>query len=176
MIKITMWNWRVIDLSNIESYEFTPEELARPISMVNRYSGGLIRPLSVAEHSFKLSGAPQVVERKLSRAALIHDLNEGIMTDLINPMKRDPQFKPYLELEEKVQRHLFNMFGIPWSEMEELIEFDRRICEDEVNQLRPGGRGFGYEPLGVKYDPNEDYHWTYWFQKIKEAFNDNGLS
>jgi hypothetical protein len=172
---ITMCDWREIDLLNIEKFEFTPDELALPVCMVNRYAGGLCRPLSVGEHSVRLDGCKQVQEAGLGPAAICHDLTEGVMTDLINPMKRDPAMKPYLELEERFQRHLFNMWGIPWEMMEELSQYDRRICEDEVRQLRPGGKGFGMEPLGVYYPMIEEGDYLYWYDKMKGRFNEYGL-
>ena len=128
-IIITMCNWRSINLLEIEKYEFTPIELAKPVCMVNRYVGGLLRPLSVGEHSVKLDACPEVQEKKLGPAAICHDLSEGIMSDLINPMKRDPLYKGYLELEERVQKHLFNQWGIPWYMMEEVSPLMKTMNE-----------------------------------------------
>ena len=176
MIIVTMANWREIDITNIEQYDFKFSELAMPISMVNRYVGGLIRPLSVAEHSVRLHDSPQVQALGLAarKAALAHDTSEGLMTDLINPIKRDPMASWYVELENKVQRHLFKVFDIPWADMEAICPFDRRICQDEVMQLRPGGRGFNMEPLGIDI-PEADMGWLYWYNEMMERADAYGL-
>ena len=176
MIIVTMANWREIDIENIEAYDFKFSELAMPVSMVNRYVGGLLRPLSVAEHSVRLHDAPQVVERgpMAQKAALAHDTSEGLMTDLINPIKRSEIGKPYVVLEERVQRHLFKCFDIPWEWMEVICPFDRRICEDEVRQLRPGGRGFGMEPLGIHIPTADEGDWLYWYGQMMERANAYG--
>ena len=59
--------------------------------------------------------------------------------------------------------------------MEAICPFDRRICEDEVRQLRPGGRGFGIEPLGVEYPMILEGDWLYWYGQMMERANAYGL-
>ncbi len=157
---ITLLDNRDIDLREIEKYEFKITDLFRPMSFLNRYGGHTFRPLSVLEHTYKLSLAPAVQDANLERAALAHDCSEGLMVDLPRPIKNE--LPDYVTLEERIQRHLFNQWGIPWSEMEELAQFDSRICQDETTQLRPNHGGYGMEPLGVSFDLHSNVPWYAW--------------
>jgi len=155
-----------IDIFNIEKYTFTAEQLIRPLCFINRYGGDTIRPLSVAEHSFKLSKAKEVEEAGLVRAALLHDKSEAVMgCDLKRPVKeRCPEFQ---DIEERIQRHIFRLWNEPWENMERLYEFDLRICEDESTQLRWDHPGYGYKPLGVQFSKSEA-SWQVWYDLMIE--------
>lgn len=134
---------RLIDPMKIEDYEFSIAELAHPICIMPRYSGQTWAPYTVGEHTVHLS---KIVPPELRRAALLHDMNEGLTNDLPNPFKA--ALPDFAAMERRVQRHIFNLFDEPWENMEALEPFDRGICVDEMAQVfaypyRKEGKPFG---------------------------------
>jgi hypothetical protein len=115
---------------------------ANSLGQLNRYTGHCRHPISVATHSYVLSYA---VPEHLARAAIIHDMHESFCNDLSRPMKM--QLPEYCRLEEVVQRQLTAMLGEPWENIEELAEYDSRICSDEMAQFMDYVRD--EPPLGV---------------------------
>ncbi len=158
---------RLVDPFNIEDFEFTITELIHPISQLVRYTGHGMYPYTVGEHTYHLM---RHVPKHLKRAAALHDLNEGLTNDIPHPFKKQlPEFSSF---EERVQRHLFRQFNEPWEHMEELATWDRRICQDEMNQLFLKGFDLGLEPLGVEI---EGWPWFVVKSKLREAFSEIGL-
>lgn len=149
MPTIRLAGGRRINPFEIEKYTFTAEEFIKPLAKLNRWSGQTLFPYSVAEHTVRLARHKLVREAKLSRAAALHDFNETLgMNDMAHPLKCE--MPDYRALEERVQRHLFNVFGEPWENMIALTEFDRRICADEGMQLFEPPELVSLEPLGVE--------------------------
>lgn len=159
MTSILITTGRLVDPFNIQNYTFTAKDFIRPLCLLNRYTGHTVRPIPVAEHSYKLSIAPEVVAAELERAALLHDFNEALTNDLPYPFKA--ALPDYQSFEEQVQRHIFKVFNEPWENMEKLKPFDRRICQDEMMALFSEPFDLGLEPLGVEYTTDEQ-HWSVW--------------
>ena len=145
MSSILICSGRLIDPFEIEKYHFTAEELIWPLGNLCRYSGQISRFFCVAEHECHLI---EKVPKKLKRAAALHDLNEGLTNDLPRPFKQ--RLPDYVRFEERVQRHIFNIFGEPWENMQALAEYDHRICQDEMQQLFTPAYDLGVKPLGVE--------------------------
>lgn len=152
MSAILLFTGRLFDPSEIEKQEFTALDFIHPISLLNRYTGHTKKPISVAEHTVKLARSLQVQAAGLMRAAAIHDFGEALTNDIPHPYKKDADFKAYVKLEDRVQRHIFNVFGEPWENMEALSTFDRRICADEMAQGFEPPYAYPMEPLGIKVD------------------------
>ncbi|RWB08759.1 MAG: hypothetical protein EOQ39_18895 [Mesorhizobium sp.] len=150
MSSILLFTGRMFDPSEIEKQRFTALDFIHPISLLNRYTGHTAKPISVAEHTVHLADCKQVRAKGLERAATIHDFGEALTNDIPHPYKKDADFKAYVKLEERVQRHIFNVFGEPWENMEALNEFDRRICADEMAQGFSPPYAYPMEPLGVR--------------------------
>ncbi|CCV12907.1 hypothetical protein [Mesorhizobium sp. STM 4661] len=149
MSAILLNTGRLVDPFQIEKYSFTAIDFIHPICLLNRYTGHTRKPISVGEHTVKLADSLQVRARGLKRAATIHDFGEALTNDIPHPYKKDPDFRAYVKLEERVQRHIFNVFGEPWENMEALHEFDRRICADEMAQGFNPPYVYPMEPLGI---------------------------
>jgi hypothetical protein len=142
-----LWTYkgRLVDPSTLTPDQIDPHSIIHSLALLNRYGGHTMRPYSVAEHSVHLSRAVPV---HLRRAVLVHDWSEPIFgVDIPRPLKRT--IPGYEEAEQGVQKMIFAKFNIPWAHMEELAEYDTRICQDEMEQ------GFLYpydckrEPLGI---------------------------
>lgn len=138
---------RLIDVLDIEKFEFTIDDFCHPLSMINRYTGNTKQPYSVAEHSTLGSRLPIVVEKGLARAFLLHDCSEVFVNDIPSPVKR--QLPAYVEMEERIQRHIFANFDEPWENMEALTPYDKRMCQDEMLQVFDEPKDIGREPVGL---------------------------
>lgn len=126
-------NGQLVDVENIPPELFSDvESCAHALSQNNRYNGNTIFPYSVAQHSVVLSLS---VPEHLEKAAMLHDMSEWVFGDLIRPIKR--RFPLFDELETKCQKDIFEFYGVPWSRMGELHEYDLRICVDEMLVLCP---------------------------------------
>lgn len=142
--EIRLWNGRMVDPFRIENYRFSAEDFIHPLSLLNRYTGHTRLPYSVAEHSVHLA---RRVPDYLRRAAVLHDFNEALTNDMPHPMKR--VMREFSDHEVRVQKHLFDCFNEPWSNMLALVEYDRRICQDEMTQAFLTPHDIGLEPLGI---------------------------
>ena len=144
---IYLHNGRLIDLMNIDKYDFTMADFCHPLALLNRYTGHTKAPYSVAEHSVLGSRIVGVIQNKIDRAFLIHDLNEALMNDLSSPFKR--LMPEYCEFEIKVQKHLFRVFDEPWANMEAVSYYDKNMCQDEMMQVFKTPIDIGREPQGI---------------------------
>lgn len=129
MSKILISAGRMVDPFDLQPGDFNLVATANSLGQLNRYTGHTRHPISVATHSFVLSLA---VPKHLERAAIIHDMHESFCNDLSRPMKA--QLPEYCRLEQVVQRQLADLLDEPWENIEELEEYDRRICTDEMAQ------------------------------------------
>jgi uncharacterized protein len=148
------------------------EVFVRSLAMLNRYTGHTSRPYSVAEHTCHLAGCPAVKNAGLSRAALLHDFNEALTNDLPHPLKK--ALPDYEQFEEYVQKRIFAHFNEPWENMEKLVEFDRRICVDEMSQLFNPPVEPWMEPLQVSFDYFES-PWSYWSLRLNQLCANEGI-
>lgn len=164
---LRLWNGRVVDPFEIEQYWFTPDEFAHPLACINRYAGHLKAPVSVAEHSVLLS---EVVPPHLRRTALLHDCSEALVQDLPSNIKA--RLPDYVAMEERIQRHLFGLWCMPWEHMEELHPYDRRFCQDEGMQGYLEPADFGMVSLGVTI---QFWDWRTAREQMLIALNEEGM-
>jgi hypothetical protein len=103
------------------------EDIAHALACNARFNGHLIRPLSVAEHSYYVS---KYVGREHAFVALLHDASEAYLSDVPRPIKA---FLPEIKLvEQGVTRSIFDKYGIKGNIPEEVKLIDRRICASEA--------------------------------------------
>lgn len=76
---------RRFDLSNPLAAEVAFEDIARALSLVNRFTGHTFEPVSVAHH---LIAGAQMVDPAAVPWWLLHDAHEAYIGDLSSPMKR----------------------------------------------------------------------------------------
>lgn len=142
---IWLYTNKLIDLSDIEQYDFDHKDFTHALSIINRYTGNTIWPYSVGQHTYLGATSREVREAGLSRAFFLHDFSEVLFNDLPSPLKR--MLPEYCELETKAQKHIFNVFGEPWENMEALYQYDKRMCVNEMAVLFDPPKHLGMEPM-----------------------------
>jgi 5'-deoxynucleotidase YfbR-like HD superfamily hydrolase len=106
-------------------------DIANNLARINRYTGATAEPYSVAEHSVKVEarftklagGQYRVIAPRRRLAALLHDAPEAYINDMVNPVKRDPGMKRYVEIDDDLQNRIYETFDcVPDDETRALIK------------------------------------------------------
>lgn len=115
--------------------DFTLEDLAHGLALENRFNGASLLPISVAEHSVRVSLCVEGLAmasnwpmNKVITAALAgwgHDAHEALgWRDIARPLKHTPEFEPYREGCERCQEVVWEKFGIPIDhEIAEIVHY-----------------------------------------------------
>ena len=135
------------------------DDIAHALAMKCRWGGFCRSFYSVAQHAVLLAAW---LERNGGSwqdqwDALHHDDSEAYLFDLPDPLK--VVLPEFLEIENRLQGMIGDIFGCSPVMSERVAEADRRIRADEAAALmvRPSGgwgdHGGGLEPLGIKITP-----------------------
>lgn len=145
---------RLVDPFNLTFEDFENTDFTHAISCINRFTGHAKYPYSVGQHTVALT---LNVPEHLQRAAFIHDFSEVYFNDIASPVKK--RFKTYRKHETAAQQMLFDFFQVPWADMEELDEYDKRIFMNERNilfhNIKEDGQGMGDDRISL--DIHEKY-------------------
>lgn len=144
---IWLYTGKLIDLANIEQYDFDHKDFTHALALINRYTGNTIWPYSVGQHTYLGATSEPVIKAGLQRAFFLHDFSEVFVNDLPSPLKT--LVPEYCGIEDRIQRHIFNVFNEPWENMAAIHDFDKRMCQDEMAVLFSPGKDIGREPMGV---------------------------
>jgi uncharacterized protein len=142
----------LVDPFNLKVEDCAKIDFIHSICLLNRYTGHSKYPFSVGQHSYVLANH---VPKSLRKAAIIHDFSEALFNDIASPVKA--RFHQYREDEEVAQKVIFEYFGVPWSDMEELHPYDKAIFMDERQVLfdiiEDNGKGMGDDRVALGIDP-----------------------
>lgn len=108
---------------NIEDIATALSQVARFTGHTTQHVGGRAVPFtrSVASHSIDVSVCATLAwrerhntepPRELLLAALLHDGSEAYLADVATPLKVLPEFEGYRLIEERVQRAVYDRFGL----------------------------------------------------------------
>jgi uncharacterized protein len=109
------------------------EDIAHALSMQCRFIGHVRQFYSVAEHSVRVSWN---VPHEHALWGLLHDASEAYATDLIRPIKRAPGFEAYIEMENRIERVIAGVFGLPWPRPSFVTDADNRLLATERRDLK----------------------------------------
>lgn len=146
------------------------EDIAHAMSLLCRANGHFKEFFSVAQHSINCAKEAKARGRSKSvqLACLLHDASEAFISDVTRPVKA--QLPQYLEIEEKLQGHIYNKYMIEelsdedWKQVEEI---DDAMLYYEFLYFM-GERVFLHEPV-LKSNPN--FNFTSFAHTKKEYLN-----
>jgi len=110
------------------------EDIAHHLAMRVRYSGAASRFYSVAEHSVLVAVH---VNPDYQREALLHDASEAYLGDMIRPLKTQPEFATFREVEDHLEAMIYERFGVVQTDASRAAvkRADNRILVDERKAL-----------------------------------------
>lgn len=134
------WSGKHVNPTDFKKEDVEVRDIAKALSLSNRFNGHTYRPYSVAEHSLVASFmAPE--EYRLE--ALLHDAGEAYIGDVITPVKE--AFPVLLEYEDKITGIIFSALhpnskqirnGL-YKKSNAMIALDSKLGMMESEFLRP---------------------------------------
>lgn len=131
-------NGQHYDLNNLEQLDTSIETIAENLSKLCRYSGNTREFYSVAEHSVEVSRTLLLAfgNPRLSFAGLLHDASEAYINDLLYTVKVELKDSFYTEVEDRLERLIFERYGIEQFLGSRLIkQVDVQSCNVEFETL-----------------------------------------
>jgi hypothetical protein len=110
-------------------------DIAHALSNLCRYTGHSQQFYSVAQHSVHVS---EIVPWDCRLLGLLHDAPEAFLQDIPSPLKRSPEFAFYREAEARMERAIWEAFGLtpPTDEQAAAIkQADLELLATEATQL-----------------------------------------
>lgn len=159
---ILTYTGKEIDPLHLSPEDICIEDIAHALSMCNRFAGHTLRPISVAQHSIYVarlcdhdvncaSSDPTKLCDCGREAAplqgLLHDASEAYLGDITKWLKAQPEYAPYRNAEDAVQRAVYRKFGLP-EEMLPIVAW-----ADKLMLRFEGEQGFG-KPVWTKWLKN----------------------
>lgn len=108
------------------------EDIAHSLAMQCRFVGHTKFFYSVAQHSVLLVSRYFSGNTDLSRYALLHDAAEAYLSDLPRPLKYLPEFGFYRAAETRLQKMIYEHFGLEPEEPDEVKYADKEILKEEA--------------------------------------------
>lgn len=139
---------RQIDLFDFRGEDVCDEDVAHALACINRFNGHLISPVNVATHSYYVSRYVEAVNgapKEIQLQALLHDAAEAYVGDVTKWLKDSPEMSAFREAEDKIQRTIFRVYGVPEEQDERVTWADRRCCAYEAAR---GGMRFEFSSEG----------------------------
>jgi 5'-nucleotidase len=137
-----------LDLVAPEQSEFTLDDIAHGLSMTCRFSGQCGHFYSVAEHSVHVSRYVPVED---AYAGLMHDAAEAFVHDISKPLR--VLLPGYSEIEKRIERVIFERYGVPNPLPPSIKELDIRMLATEQRRLMRNRDNWehchGREPLPI---------------------------
>jgi hypothetical protein len=111
---IQTYTGKIVEPLNLKKSDVDIADIAHGLSNICRFCGHSAFFYSVAQHS--ILGAGELLNRtgeaKTALSFLLHDASEAYICDIPRPLKRLPEFKKYLGIEESVQNVICGRFGV----------------------------------------------------------------
>lgn len=140
----------IITYSGLKFYHLDPkpemvsvEDIAHALSQLCRWTGHTRFHYSVAQHSVYAS---LICPPEIAFDLLMHDTSEAYLGDMNRPLKHFTAAGPaYCEIEEKVEKVIFEKFGLPYPMRPEVKKFDVQMLYAEKAQLMRVTKATAYE-------------------------------
>lgn len=138
------------DFLNPDGSEYTIEDVAHALSLINRFNGHTDRFYSVAQHSVLAS---EHVRAGWEYEALMHDAPEFVVGDMTRPLSElCPDYKA---LKKRIEASVCRRFEVLYPFPPVIHEIDIRMLRTEQEQLMDAGNDVwgitqGVEPIPVR--------------------------
>jgi uncharacterized protein len=130
--RIKTFTGKMISPTDLRVEDVDIRDIAHGLAMACRFNGHTRRHYSVAEHSIHVAG---LVPRNHQLEALLHDASEAYLVDLPKPVKVQPQFSPFVEVENRVMEVIRQRFNLEPAEPELVRYADKKMCLIEKKAL-----------------------------------------
>jgi hypothetical protein len=100
---------RLIDVLAPDPAQITIGDIAHALARLCRFGGHTREFYSVAQHSVLVSHLALADD---ARFALLHDASEAYLVDVPRPIKTTSALGGYLDVEERLQRAIYDRFGL----------------------------------------------------------------
>jgi hypothetical protein len=105
----------------------------------NRFTGHASKGYSVGEHSIRVSDILESWEASAETMlwGLLHDASEAYVSDIARPLKQQPEFKFYRDMEKAIMDVIAAKFGLDPDEPNAVKEADTMMLSIEAEYLMP---------------------------------------
>lgn len=110
---VTGYHGSMVDFSDLDSSRIKLEDIAMRLSRIKRFNGGTAISFSVAQHSLAMAklvamrGASPVIQQ----LALMHDMTEAFMGDMVRPLKK--KFPTFSKMETALFEIICRELNVP---------------------------------------------------------------
>lgn len=135
------WTGKVVNVLFVDADVVNIEDAARSLSMQCRFGGHVDKFYSVANHCVLM--AEWFMDKGLwleAKWALLHELDEVYLSDMITPVKYLDEMKPYRLLCKTVQKAALEKFNLYGKMPPSIKELDERIVIAEARKVKPLSR------------------------------------
>lgn len=129
---------KFVDALNLRESDIEIEDIAHHLSMLCRYTGGVSRFYSVAEHSVRVA---HYLPTELQLVGLLHDATEAYLGDVDRELKHSPLMEAYRQAEARAWAVIAVKFSLPALEPDEVKRVDNAILYMEASVLKRSKRG-----------------------------------
>ena len=133
----------LFDLLKPKAEQIHIGDIAHHLSMLCRFTGGVSRFYSVAEHCVRMTWDMRTegARKELLFAALLHDASEAYLNDINRPLKHSEQMAGYRQAEATMMHAIYERFGVfedtlAASEWEHIDKHDQRMLRMEQAELQ----------------------------------------
>lgn len=130
--EIETYSGRFVDPLNLRTSDIAIEDIAHALAMKTRFTGHGKRFISIAEHSVNVSCLAGGLYGKV---ALLHDASEAYLPDVPSPLKQNPRFAWFKEMENKAQDTIYERFEVDpsWAKQIKWADTIIMAAEAEAN-------------------------------------------
>lgn len=120
-----------VDFADLDSSKIVLQDITERLGNIRRFNGGTVVPYSVAQHSLVMQQLlrKRGATKKVQFLALMHDMTEAFMGDLVSPLKK--HLPAFTEMEGKLFAVICRELGVindfEPSDWEEVKQLDRDI-------------------------------------------------
>lgn len=144
---INTYRNKLIDYNNLTPDMICLDDMAKGVSNICRFGGQIEDFYSVAQHTLLVW---LLSPSYLKPAALLHDLPEAFLGDVVKPLK-NLLGEAYRKFERKFEEVIFAKYGVDIAMLELIKPYDMQALEIENNYFRFGK----LDLLQKQYEINE---------------------